>query len=59
MVLAALVQPVTPTAMQELASRLGLEDVPRLDEAVELKVAGLNVRKGDPLFPRVEPSWLT
>lgn len=57
-VLAALFQPVTPTAMEELASRLGLEDVPRLDEAVELKVAGLKVRKGDPLFPRVEPSWL-
>jgi methionyl-tRNA synthetase len=57
-VLAALFQPVTPTAMEELASRLGLKGVPRLDEAAELKVAGLNVRKGDPLFPKVEPSWL-
>jgi methionyl-tRNA synthetase len=57
-VLSALFQPVTPTAMEELANRLGLAAVPRLDEAVELKIAGLNVRKGEPLFPKVDPSWL-
>ena len=54
-VLCALFEPVTPSKMVELASALGLEGVPTLAEAPELPVAGLRVRRGAPLFPRVEP----
>ena len=56
-VLCALFQPVTPSKMHELAARLGLEEVPRLDESTRITLAGRRVSKGDPLFPRVEPSW--
>ena len=56
-VLAALFQPVTPDKMEELAGRLGLEGVPTLEEAVTIPLGGRKVEKGDPLFPRVEPSW--
>jgi methionyl-tRNA synthetase len=56
-VLAALFQPVCPTKMEELVGRLGLDRVPRLDEAENVPLAGRPVSKGDPLFPRVEPDW--
>jgi len=56
-VLCALFEPVTPGKMALLAARLGLEAVPTLDEARHLRMAGRAVQKGDPLFPRVEPSW--
>lgn len=56
-VLCALFQPVCPDKMEELASRLGLDSVPRLDESVSISLAGRSVRKGDPLFPRVDPGW--
>jgi methionyl-tRNA synthetase len=56
-VLAALFQPVCPTKMEELVGRLGLDRVPRLDEADNVALAGRPVSKGDPLFPRVEPDW--
>jgi methionyl-tRNA synthetase len=52
--LCALFQPVAPARMAELAERLGLETVPTLDEAIAAPVAGRSVRRGDPLFPRVE-----
>ena len=52
-VLCALFQPVCPDKMDEL----GLDSVPRLDEAVSVSLAGRSVRKGDPLFPRVDPGW--
>jgi methionyl-tRNA synthetase len=55
--LAALFQPVAPDKMAELARRLGLESVPTLDDALTVPVAGRTVSKGDPLFPRVQPSW--
>ena len=51
-VLAALFFPVTPRKMKELASSLGLDGVPSLDEAVRLSPAGLRVGKGPPLFPK-------
>jgi len=56
-VLCALFEPVTPGKMRELAARLGLEGVPTLDQARALTLAGRVVRKGDGLFPRVDPSW--
>jgi methionyl-tRNA synthetase len=53
-VLVALFQPVCPRRMVELAGRLGLGGVPTLDEARAVPLAGNTVRKGGPLFPRVE-----
>jgi hypothetical protein len=51
-VLSALFQPVCPDRMAELASRLGLDTVPTLDEARRLELGSRRVRKGDPLYPR-------
>jgi methionyl-tRNA synthetase len=53
-VLAALFQPVCPSKMRELASRIGLPRVPTLSEAGAVPLAGNRVNKGVPLFPRVE-----
>lgn len=50
--LAALFQPVCPGKMEELAGRLGLDGVPTLDDARTVPLAGREVAKGDPLFPR-------
>jgi methionyl-tRNA synthetase len=55
--LCALFEPVAPAKMADLACRLGLQSVPRLDVALAMGVAGRAVSKGSPLFPRVEPSW--
>lgn len=52
--LAALFEPVAPTRMEELASRLGLDRVPILAEARSVPLAGHSVRKGEPLFPKAE-----
>ncbi len=57
MALTALFEPVAPAKMSELASRLGLDGVPTLAEALDVQVAGRTVEKGAPLFPRIEPSW--
>ena len=51
-VLSALFQPVCPSKMQELASRLGLQRVPTLEGSQDVNLAGHEVHKGDPLFPR-------
>jgi methionyl-tRNA synthetase len=56
-VLCALFQPVAPEKMVALSERLGLDHVPTLDEAMTIEVGGRAYHKGDPLFPRVEPSW--
>jgi methionyl-tRNA synthetase len=55
--LCALLQPVAPWKMAELAGWLGLPGVPTLDEATSEKIAGRAVRKGEPLFPKMDPSW--
>jgi len=55
--LCALFQPVAPEKMAELAGRLGLGQVPTLHEAGSIALAGRTVSTGDPLFPRVEPTW--
>ncbi len=53
-VLSALFHPVCPTKAEELARRLSLSSVPTLDAATQIGLAGLEVAKGDPLFPRIE-----
>jgi methionyl-tRNA synthetase len=53
-VLVALFQPVCPRRMIELAGRRGLGGVPTLEEARAVPLGGNAVRKGGPLFPRVE-----
>jgi methionyl-tRNA synthetase len=52
--LATLLQPFLPEAMAELASRVGLERVPSLDELEGLGLEGREVCRGDPLFPRAD-----
>jgi methionyl-tRNA synthetase len=49
--LAALLDPVMPTAMRELWSRLGYEGEPRLDAPAP---DGNRIRVGESLFPRLE-----
>ncbi|MDH3269777.1 MAG: methionine--tRNA ligase [Gemmatimonadota bacterium] len=58
-VLCALFQPVTPNAMHELAGRLGLDGVPTIAHSTSVVLGGRSVAKGDPLFPKIEPSWAT
>lgn len=55
--LCALFEPVAPSRMADLAARLGLDEVPTLERARDVALAGRTVTKGDPLFPRVDPSW--
>jgi methionyl-tRNA synthetase len=57
--LCALFEPVAPSKMAALASRLGLEGVPTLDEAPTCHGGGRAVQKAEPLFPKVDPSWTT
>jgi methionyl-tRNA synthetase len=53
-VLSALLLPVMPGRMTEVARRLGLDAAPTLAEAQRTLLAGGRVTKGLPLFPRVE-----
>lgn len=53
-VVSAMLFPVMPERMGGLIERLGLQDVPTLDDALDLAIAGKRVEKGDALFPRVE-----
>jgi len=55
--LCALFQPVAPQKMADLATRLGLNGIPTLQESMDVPLAGRQLKKGDPLFPRIEPSW--
>jgi methionyl-tRNA synthetase len=50
--LATLLFPFMPLKMHDLAGRLGLEDVPSLDDVAALDMTGRNVRRGDVLFPK-------
>ena len=54
-VLCALFQPVATEKMDELAVRLGLDQVPTLEKAVAEDMTGKKMSTGDPLFPRVHP----
>lgn len=58
-VLCALFQPVVTDKMGELALRLGFDRIPTLEEAVAAEMSGKAVTTGDPLFPRVNPGWIT
>lgn len=53
-VLTALFKPVAPETMHDLAVRLGLDEVPTLDESVVVPISGRSVEKGQPLFPRID-----
>ncbi|HUP87930.1 MAG TPA: class I tRNA ligase family protein, partial [Longimicrobiales bacterium] len=50
--LCTLLFPFTPSKMKSLAERLGLENVPLLDDVARLDLAGNKVSRGDVLFPR-------
>jgi methionyl-tRNA synthetase len=51
-VLTALLEPVCPGKMAELADRLGLAGIPTVADAFTVTLAGRSVVKGEPLFPR-------
>ena len=53
-VLTALLEPAIPAKMEELAAKLGLDEVPTIREALETPVAGRTLVKGSPLFPRAD-----
>ncbi len=50
--LCVLLEPFAPLKMAELASRLGLQNVPMLDHVATLDLAGNRVQRGDVLFPK-------
>ena len=52
LVLCTLFHPILPGKMEDLAGRLGVEEVPTLSGALELDLAGRSVTRGEPLFPR-------
>jgi methionyl-tRNA synthetase len=56
-VLCALLEPVVPGKMAELALRLGLDTLPSLETSLTVNLAGNRLEVSDPLFPRIEPSW--
>jgi methionyl-tRNA synthetase len=49
---ATLLSPFVPVRTQEIARRLGLPGLPRLDEVVTVDLSGKKVERGDVLFPR-------
>ena len=50
--LCTLLEPFTPAKMRDLAGRLGLDGVPRLDDVAKLDLEGHRVQRGEVLFPR-------
>jgi methionyl-tRNA synthetase len=50
--LTTLLFPFMPSKMQDLAGRLGLDDVPRLDDVASLDLTGRHVERGAVLFPK-------
>jgi methionyl-tRNA synthetase len=50
--LATLLYPFMPLKMQDLTARLGLPDVPRLDDVVAIDMTGRQVHRGAVLFPK-------
>jgi methionyl-tRNA synthetase len=54
LVLATLLHPVMPRKMEELAGRLGVEEVPSLSDSLSLDLTDRRVERGDPLFPRAD-----
>ena len=54
LVLATLLHPILPAKMTELARSLGIQEIPTLDGALSQTLAGREVTRGDPLFPRTD-----
>jgi methionyl-tRNA synthetase len=54
LVLATLLHPFMPGKMEELAGRMGVEEIPTLKGALSEPLAGRSVTRGDPLFPRAD-----
>ena len=50
--LSAMLEPFMPGKMRQLAGAIGLDEIPLLDEVVELDLAGRSVTRGEVLFPR-------
>ena len=46
--------PYTVLLLEDVARRLGVDEVPTLHQAMEVELAGRSVTKGDPLFPRAD-----
>jgi methionyl-tRNA synthetase len=53
-VTATLLSPFMPKKMAELAGRMGLEHVERMQECHHVTLAGRKVHRGAPLFPRAD-----
>jgi len=53
--LSSLFYPAIPEHGAEMISRLGLAELPPLEALSGISVGGLEVRNGEPLFPRIEP----
>jgi methionyl-tRNA synthetase len=54
LVLATLLHPIMPRKMEELAGRVGIEEIPTLAGSLLETLAGRPVTRGDPLFPRAD-----
>ena len=53
-VTAAMLHPFLPERMEELGTRLGLEGAPTVEHVGRISLAGTEVQRGAPLFPREE-----
>jgi methionyl-tRNA synthetase len=54
--LCTMLSPFLPSKMADLARRLGLDDVPRLDDVSGLDLTGRTVHRGEVLFPKPKPA---
>ena len=52
LVAGTLLHPFMPEKMTDLVNRLGVPEVPTLEDVLGFELAGRSVAKGDPLFPR-------
>ena len=50
--LCTLLEPFAPEKMREMVTRLGLDEVTRLDDVAKLDLEGRRVHRGEVLFPR-------
>ena len=52
LVSATLLHPFMPVKMGDLVGRLGVNELPTLEGALEIELAGRSIQVGNPLFPR-------
>lgn len=50
--LCTMLEPFTPMKMKDLVTRLGLSEIPRLDDVATLDLTGKRVSRGEVLFPK-------